>query len=223
MPASAELQNFLRQNRAAWLLAWKASDDYLLARLGLTLGLWSGFEMATQATEKLLKSYVLFKDVGLGGSEENVLRAVSAISRMRGRKHELGHDVEAVLDLATASGLPCSAGLQVRLARINSYYALRYPGGAGPISFSTAEIQDIDEAVFELWDAFQSINVDYFYTSGLMMPVYGLLLSDHVGRPEATTSHYFGIMTNLNQPFEKRREDIEQGIRERLECWYPRS
>jgi len=48
-----ELQSFLRSNSAAWQVAWKACDDYLLARVGLQNGLWSAFEMTTQATEKL--------------------------------------------------------------------------------------------------------------------------------------------------------------------------
>ena len=74
-------QNFLRQNTDSWLLAEKASDDYLLARCGLSNNLWSSFEMATQATEKLLKSYLLFTDLSLQGSEKAVRRAVSIESK----------------------------------------------------------------------------------------------------------------------------------------------
>jgi hypothetical protein len=65
MPFDEGLQLFLRTNRAAWQFAWKASDDYLLARTGMLNGLWSAFEMATQSVEKLLKSYLLFVDLGL--------------------------------------------------------------------------------------------------------------------------------------------------------------
>ena len=171
-----DLQNFLRRHKAAWQFASKASDDYLLARCGMLNALWSGFEMATQASEKLLKAYLLFTDKTGSCNADNIRKAVSRKSQSLGRTSELGHDVEACLALATAVGFVCSADLQSRLARINSYYSRRYPGEGGPTSLSTGEIEDVDGAVFQIWDAFKGVNHDYYYTSGLMGPVYGVRL-----------------------------------------------
>jgi DNA-binding NarL/FixJ family response regulator len=161
-----QLQVFLSKNRDAWQFAYKASQDYLLTRLGMKNGMSSSFEMATQAIEKLLKSYLLFTDLTLGGDAEKVRSSVSAKAKGLGRKHEPGHDVEAALDLAIENGMRITAGLRSRVVRINGYYAHRYPRngyGYPTAGLSTAEISDVDKAVFEIWDAFKAINADYYY------------------------------------------------------------
>jgi hypothetical protein len=162
MTAPKDLQRFLRQHREAWRFAWKASDDYLLARAGIRNALWSGFEMASQSAEKLLKSYLLFADKSLGGDAIKVRNAVALKSKSSRRAHPTGHDVEACLKLATDAGLACSADLQPRLARINEYHSWRYPDSGEPDTVSTAEINEVDESVLEIWDAFRGINEDYF-------------------------------------------------------------
>ena len=220
MPESTDLQSFLRSNKAAWQFAWKASHDYLLARFGIRSGLWSGFEMATQAIEKLLKSYLLFQDGALGGCEDAVRRAVSAKARAGGRLSEFGHDVQSALALAEPVGLTCSPELRARVTRIDSYYELRYPGG-GPRSLASAEAEDVDEAIFEVWDAFEAMNPDYYYTSGIMWPIYAYLMDiEHEGKPSPLGSKYFAFMTEENLAYGRRRARIEDGIKERLTRWY---
>src|SRR5262249_26054975 len=150
MPRDQALQDFLSRNSAAWQFAWKASDDYLLARFGIRHALWSAFEMATQAAEKLLKSYLLFQDRALAGSADAVHKAVSKKAKASGRSMELGHDVYSALDLAEAQGLSCSTDLRTRILRINSYYDRRYPPATSGF-LSAAEVDDVDEAIFELW------------------------------------------------------------------------
>src|SRR6266436_10225 len=100
-----QLHVFTSKNRDAWQFAYKASQDYLLTRLGLMNGMSSSFEMATQAIEKLLKSYLLFTDSKLGGDGNKVYKAVRYKAKALGRTHEPGHDVEAALDLAEENGL----------------------------------------------------------------------------------------------------------------------
>jgi len=172
--------------------------------------------MATQAVEKLLKSYLLFRDRSLGGSEDAVRKAVSDKARAGGRTSEPGHDVQAALALAEPLGLACSADLWTRVGRIDSYYELRYPGG-GPQTLSSTEADDVDEAVFELWDAFEAINPDYYYTGGIMTPIYAHLLDmqNPLGRM------YFEFMTAGNQSYVRRQARIENGIKERFARWYP--
>src|SRR5262245_56486018 len=143
MGASDDLQNFLRSNKQAWRFVWKATDDYLLARFGILNALWSGYEMATQATEKLLKGYLLFTDSKLCGDVDEVRQAVSHKAKQLGRKQEFGHDIEACIALASDAGLQCSNDLRARLVRINSYYAERYPDTAHLQSFSTQEVDDV--------------------------------------------------------------------------------
>jgi len=217
----AALQNFLRLNRDAWMFANKASDDYLLARFGLLNALWSGFEIVTQATEKLLKSYLLFADVSLKGSADEVRKAVSKESKSLGRTYELGHDVEACLSLADRAGLSVSKDLEGRIKRINDYYALRYPDNGGPTSLATHEVNDVDEAIFEIWDAFEKFNEDYFYVCGIMSPVYGELQLRHHEGVIPFVQHPFKIMTEGNKSYNTRKAKLEGGIQTRLKAWYP--
>lgn len=217
----AALQNFLRVNCDALMFAKKASDDYLLARFGLINALWSGFEMATQATEKLIKSYLLFANLSLKGSAEEVRKAVSKESKSFGRKYELGHDVEACLSLASKAGLSVSKDLEKRIERINDYYALRYPDNGGPTSLGTDEVNDVDEAIFEIWDAFEKFNEDYFYIGGIMMPIYSELQDRYKGGNISFVQHSFQIMTQDNNSYSVRKLKLEKGIYSRLKVWYP--
>jgi HEPN domain-containing protein len=217
----AALQDFLSLNRDAWRFAKKASDDYLLARFGLLNALWSGFEMATQATEKLIKSYLLFADLSLKGSAEEVRKAVSKESKSFGRTYELGHDVEACLSLASRAGLSVSKDLKDRIKRINEYYALRYPDNGGPTSLGTNEVNDVDEAIFEIWDAFEKFNEDYFYVSGIMIPVYSQLQIRYHEGNIPFVQHSFQIMTKDNTSYNVRKAKLEEGIYSRLKAWYP--
>ena len=235
-------QNFLRQNSDAWQFAEKASDDYLLARCGLLNNLWSSFEMATQATEKLLKSYLLFTDLSLQGSQEAVRlavssesktlgrrkesghNAVSSESKTLGRRKESGHNIEACLSLAEKAGLPLSTVLKNQIARINDYYNLRYPNtnnDNSPLSLSTSELNDFDAAVFEIWDAFESIDEDYFYVHGIMSHVYSKVRSDRSSRSSSPLENSFQIMTSRNKSYDDRKVKFEEGIYRRLEEWYP--
>ena len=216
-------QNFLRQNSDAWQFAEKASDDYLLARCGLLNNLWSSFEMATQATEKLLKSYLLFTDLLLQGSETNCFFAVSSESRTLGRKKEAGHNIEACLSLAEKAGLPLSTVLKNKIARINAYYNNRYPNkdDNSPQTFSTSELNDFDAVIFEIWDAFESIDEDYFYTHGIMSHVYSKVRSDRSSRSSSLLENSFQIMTSRNKSYDDRKVKFEEGIYRRLEEWCP--
>lgn len=223
---TAELVEFNGRNRQAYKFADKALDDYLLARLGIQHFLTSAFEMSTQAVEKLLKSYLLFKDPSLGGSAQKLRKAIKNRSKARfklfGRKEEDGHDVEAALDLAARLGLSCSTDLRTRLARINDYYARRYPDCGGPTTLCGAELEDVDEAVFEIWDSFQAIHPDYYYVCGISKHVYALHVND------GDLFNWFRIMSAGNLSYARRKQSIEAGIKERLAAddeavgpWHP--
>lgn len=214
MPINTELLEFNRRNRAAMMFGEKALHDYLYARFGIQHGFWSAFEMSSQAVEKLLKSYLLFKDCCFGGSAEKLRRALIARSKALGHSKGTGHDVEAALDMAAALGLACPTDLRPRLQRINAYYAARYPDGYGPGAVYSAELEDIDEAVFEIWDSFRQINADYYYVCGISMPVYALLAN------RSDPFSWFCSMSNRNLAYAKRKECIEAGIKERLASWY---
>jgi hypothetical protein len=216
-----ELQDFLRQNKAAWQFASKASDDYLLARFGMLNTLWSSFEMATQATEKLLKAYLLFTDRTLFGSAKKVQTAVQTKARSLGRPQESGHNVEACLELAAAAGFVHSVDLKSRLIRINSYYGRRYPDGNGPPWLSAEEVHDLDEAVFEIWDAFQRVNSDYHCVSGLMSPIYAVFLEEraHGGNTNPLAARMYKIMTQENKALELRWTCVRDGTQHCLNAW----
>ena len=220
-----ELHGFLRQNKDAWQLASKACDDYLLARLGMLNALWSGFEMATQATEKLLKAYLLLTDKTFSGKAKKAQRAVSDKAKSMGRSQEWGHDVQACLELATGTGLQPSVDLRTRLARINSYYGRRYPDSGGPTSISAAEVHDVDEALFEIWDAFRAVNDDYYHVGGLMSPIYSFWLQhrSQAGSVHHLLSNNHNIMVVGNRPLADRRVDLQEGILHRLNVWSPKS
>ena len=216
-------QNFLRQNTDAWLFAEKASDDYLLARCGLSNNLWSSFEMATQSVEKLLKSYLLFTDSSLQGKADAVYRSVGKESKDLGRTTEAGHNIEACLSLAGKAGLPLSPVLENRIDRINAYYNNRYPNkddNSLP-TLSTSELNDFDAVIFEIWDAFESIDEDYFYTHGIMSHVYSKVRSDRSSRSSSLLENSFQIMTSRNKSYDDRKVKFEEGIYRRLEEWYP--
>jgi hypothetical protein len=221
------LKDFIRKNDGGQQFALKALEDYLFTRLGMMNNMWSSFEMATQTIEKLLKSYILFTDSTLGGVPDNVRKAVSDQAKMRGRRQERGHDVEAALDLAERHGMPCSVDLRPRVERINAYYAGRYPNGGKPLPLDTKEISDVDEAVFEIWDAFKSINADYYYVHGIMNPVYTdrhiKRHVNHFGQDPvyATVEQAFDILTLRNKPYEARQSELESAIAERLDAWFP--
>ena len=104
--------------------------------------------------------------------------------------------------------------------RIDSYYERRYPG-LGPQSLASAEVEDLDEAIFEVWDAFEAINPDYYYTTGIMWPVYSYLTDiEHEGKPSTLSIRYFAFMTDANLAYERRRARVEDGVNERFARWY---
>jgi len=215
-------QEFLRQNKDAWQFAEKASDDYLLARCGLSNNLWSSFEMATQSVEKLLKSYLLFTDSSLQGKGREVYHAVSKKSRLLGRNTEAGHNIEACLFLAGKAGLPLNTVLENQITRINAYYNNRYPNEDSPSLLSTSELNSFDAAIFEIWDAFESIDEDYFYVHGIMTHVYSKLHKDR-SSSSSLLENSFQIMTSGNNSYNVRKAKFEEGIYRRLEEWYPRN
>jgi len=177
--------------------------------------------MATQATEKLLKGYLLFTDRSLSGDAKKVRDAVARKAKELGRTQDLGHDVEACIDLASAAGLPGSTDLKARIEHINSYYSQRYPDAAQLQSLSTGEVDNLDEAIFEIWDAFESINDDYYYTCGVSMPIYAVQAHPDIGAPNPLLQNLFQKLILRNKAYEKRRDDLEAGIRQRLTEWYP--
>lgn len=212
MQTQKEFQDFLRKNINACRLAEKASEDYLLARLGISNALWSGFEMTTQATEKLLKSYLLFADLSLKGDQDQVRRVVSTESN---RKYERGHDVEACLSLASKNGFSSSADILGRIKRINEYYSERYNRR---LSLGTNELKDVDEVIFEIWDAFEIFNEDYFYRCGIMHPVYSELDHSYHGMISQGVQKKFQIMTDHNSAYNARKLKLEKGILSRLDA-----
>ncbi|MDK9719427.1 MAG: hypothetical protein OEL57_16215 [Trichlorobacter sp.] len=214
-----ELHEFLRQNKDAWELAWKSNEDYLLARFGMLNGLWSSFEMATQSVEKLLKAYLLFKDPAINTADD-AFKAVRDKSKALGRNREAGHNVGAALKLAVDLGLSCSAQLSPRLNRINAYYERRYPNNGGPDTLSSSEHHDVDEAIFEIWDAFKNVNAEYYLTSGIMTPIYSAHVDEHSGRQNQLTKQSFAIIVTNNKSYESRRDEISNGISLLLSDWY---
>lgn len=221
MGTAAELQQFLRDNRPAWQMAWKSCDDYMLCRLGMLNGLWSSFEMATQATEKLFKSYLLFHDAALGGDAKKAMKAVADQAKARGRTFERGHDVEACLDLAKNLGFTPDGTFETRLKRVNELYEGRYPDSGGPTSLSTKEMEDVDAVIFRLWDDFQNLNADFYLTGGIMRPVYGHFLHQHSYGSTEMTDADFRILTTANKAYEARAAAIEKLAKEMLAEWYP--
>lgn len=221
MRTQADLQNFLRENKNAWPFVSKATDDYMLARCGMLNALWSSFEMATQAAEKLLKGYLLFADQMFVGDTNKMRDAVSKKAKSLGRTQEMGHDVEACLELAIAAGLQPSADLRLRLARINSYYSQRYPDSAPLQSLSTKEIEDVDEAMFEIWGAFKTINDDYYYITGLSTPIYASYKDQRDGQNNPMLQCRFQVLSLNNRAYQNRQSDFEAGIEKRLTAWYP--
>lgn len=113
---------FIEGHGDALRFADTALEDYLLARFGISNLLLSGYELGTQAVEKLLKAFLLFGDPIFGKKEANVLRAICARARELGRKEQLAHDVVAALDVAANGGFSPSPGIRARLLRINAYY-----------------------------------------------------------------------------------------------------
>ena len=78
-----------------------------------------------------------------------------------------------------------------------------------------------DEAIFEVWDAFEAINPAYYYTTGIMWPIYAYLTDiEHRGEPSPLGIKYFAFMTEENRAYERRRARIENGVKERIERWY---
>jgi hypothetical protein len=115
------------------------------------------------------------------------------------------------LMLARDLGLPCSKELEAWLGQVNGYYGQRYPDEGGPMGLDCRDFKNLDEAVFEIRDAFKAVYADYYYTCGIMTPVYGFLVS-----PSELSQQYFRLMTDQNESFEVRRADIEGGIRARI-------
>tara|TARA_R110002072_G_scaffold28296_13_gene91102 strand:- start:377 stop:1063 length:687 start_codon:yes stop_codon:yes gene_type:complete len=214
--AKQDLQDFLRANANGWQLVWKAREDYLFCRLGMTHAMWSSFEMATQAIEKLLKGYSLMRDPSFSGDIKPLLKAIRTAAKARGRTSEFGHDVEACLDVAQVAGLPVSSDLAGRVATINSYYARRYPDNASaPNTLSTGQIGDVDKTVFEIWDAFKAINEDYYYTTGMFTDAYAVAV-----QPSGSTTTNFQILTARNAAYATRQADVREEIRTRIKTWY---
>lgn len=192
-----ELREFLRENQRGWKLAWKAREDYKLARLGMVSGAWSAFEMGEQAVEKLLKSFIVFRDPSA-------------------KVRELGHDTTACLEAACAAGLTASEDLERTAERLRELYRRRYPDIPGaPQSLSTGEVHALDRAVFEIWDGVEAIQSDYYFVSGLLVDVYGARL-----KPSDWADAQDRIVTAGNKAYAVRRDRLQAGIDERLRVWY---
>ncbi|HEX3586251.1 MAG TPA: hypothetical protein VH024_09650, partial [Candidatus Angelobacter sp.] len=138
--------------------------------------LTSSFPLATNSVEKFLKAFLLFSDQALGASAKRVKEVVSDRSKRLGRAQERGHDVEAALELAIEAGLTCADKLRTRVRRINLFHEMRYQYGLLP--FGGDDVHEYDEAVFEIWSAFENVNHDYYCTSGPLRPVYGFVIQE---------------------------------------------
>ena len=53
-----EVQKYCRKNKYATMRFFEASDDYIAARCCILNGLFSGFTLASQAVEKILKAFI---------------------------------------------------------------------------------------------------------------------------------------------------------------------
>ena len=135
--------------------------------------LTSAFGLATQGVEKYLKGYLLFKDKKLNGSPENVRLAVTRKAKEMGRNQERGHDVEAAVALAIDFGFSCPPALHERIRRVHQFFSMRYPYG-GPSSYGGEDVHEFDAAVFGIWEAFKSIDANYYHEAGPLAPVYSL-------------------------------------------------
>lgn len=203
---------FLRAHSVAAQFAQKAAEDYLLARVGIQDGLWSAFEIASQATEKLLKAYLLFRNPALNGNAKAAMQAIGAKARLRGRRYNVGHDVEAAFELSINLGMPSPPALEKRIAKINAYYDLRYPDLGAPMSLGTDEVNDLDESIFHIWDAFKPLDDDYFYLCGIPQPI----LISFMHPPQHYIRRRVRALTGANLAYRHRQADIEAGIRNRI-------
>ncbi len=214
-------QPFRRANQAAWRFIAKATDDYLLARIGMFPSLTSAFGLATQAVEKYLKGYLLFQDEKLAGSPDNVRLAVTQKAKAMGRNQERGHDIEAAFALATEFGFSCSQALHERIQRLNQFFAMRYPYG-GPTSYGGNDVHEFDAAVFDIWEAFKSIDANYYYEAGPFDPVYSLRFAEYHSQANNHVRSRFEILTRDNITYSRRKVEIESGVRDLLIRRFPR-
>jgi len=90
-----------------------------------------------------------------------------------------------------------------------------------------------DEALFEIWNGFKPINADYYYITGIMGPVYSLLLNRYSTRDQKSDpsrnswatrfhDHQFNVLTYNNNSYRAKGRDFGGGILDRLNAWYPR-
>ena len=86
---------------------------------------------------------------------------------------------------------------------------------------STSKLNDFDAVIFEIWDAFESIDEDYFYTHGIISHVYSKLLRDRRSGSSSLLENSFQIVTSGNNSYNVRKAKFEEGIYRRLEEWYP--
>ncbi len=76
-----------------------------------------------------------------------------------------------------------------------------------------------DEAIFEIWDAFQVINRDYYFACGIMIPVFVLRQTQRHEPENVVGQRWFNILTDQNDSYESRREQLERGITDLLDNW----
>ncbi|MFA6021631.1 MAG: hypothetical protein WC722_15320 [Rhodospirillales bacterium] len=156
---SEELAKIIDRSPDANRFVKKATDDYLLGRLGVLHGLESGLDKAYEGVEKLLKAFILFTDQSLGGKSQ-------------GKKW--GHNVLGFLEQAKSNGLKLDPECERFVSTLKFHYGIRYPDTTGhSYSFGSDATHKIDALFFQLWDNFEPIYGDFLCMHGPYEPIFG--------------------------------------------------
>ena len=152
---TVELIEFNRINREAREFVSLATDDYVACRCCLMNGIFSGFRLASEAIEKYIKAFILYKEPPY--PVKNYL-----------------HDIKKVASAATnlePSFNPTQHFGDI-IDQLELHYHLRYPRDTyPPYSASAAELAQIDELVLYLYESLPIPEVAKFRNDGYFFAV----------------------------------------------------
>lgn len=215
---SAGLQPFLKENQLASAYALKAFQDFMLTRLGIKKGFFSAFELGAQSIEKLLKSYLFFKDKEKYVLNPKGLRSeIRKVAKSLGRSNLQPHDLNAISNIAFDNGLKLRPHQKENINLIDSYFFGRYPDDEKCKTLDCLAGGCIDSLIFDIWDNFKELNYDYYYTGGILTAVYAYykVQKSKSNLKELIAEHY-DIFINDNNAYRRREKELTIEIQQRL-------
>jgi hypothetical protein len=195
-----EVDDYARTNQYAMLMLFVAGSDYFACRCCILNMMSSGFRLASEAVEKLLKAYIFLET-----KQKTTLK-----QNDRHNPYLLKEELQSALK-ARDTELDNFDGL---LNQLFGHYQSRYPDNKGQGSASSQELTQIDKLFIFLIEKLPMPD-ELKYRSGFFVSVY-----DSNARQFWRDYHW---ATEQNSLLQAKMPLIEQRYKEVFEHLYPKT